>query len=414
MTKRLLSLAVLAVLSFAAAATVQAQNSVVTPELINKIQKLAAEQGVDRTVNASFENPLGLTARNQDWLSRHIGANDPAGASHSVDFSRGNDKDIIVYVRAGSEGNTQIFRARRDGLIVKAFTLNAARQLQARDAKAAQKELDAEFGFWAANVDQLISSQDWTWCKGQPGGVNAVSPELRIRGCTSVIQSAKETPRNLALAYVNRGLAYNTKRDNDAASKDFDQAVKVDPGFALAWAQSCSFHMWTSHDSDRAQKECSTAIKLDPKDASGWTYRGDIYLNLRDYERAIQDYNQAIELAPKWMWPWDNRGEAYLRSNNVDRAIQDFEKVIELAPDYAMGYLDRGMAYIIKKQLDLALADFEKGLKVDPKSASSLFGRGIVKRLKGDQAGGSADIASAQAMRAEVAESFKKNGIDVP
>jgi tetratricopeptide (TPR) repeat protein len=413
MANRLAALAVFASLWLVMPTTSQAQNSGLTPELLNKMVKLAAEQGSDKVIDAAFATPLGLTV-NQAWPSRRLTTKDQHGDLHTLDLNRGTEKDIVIYSRPPG-GIFKLFRARRDGTIVKAFYLVLdTKQFTARGIQEAQKDFEAEIAYWAASVERLASTQEWTWCEGQPGGANAISPELRIRGCTTLIQSSTQTPRNLALAYVNRGRAYNTKRDDEAASKDFDQAVKADPGFATAWAASCSFHMWTSHDSERAQKECSTAIKLDPKDSSGWTYRGDIYLNLRDYEQAIQDYNHAIELAPNWMWPWDNRGEAYLRMNNVDRAIQDFEQVIKLAPDYAMGYLDRGMAYIRKKQFDLALADFEKGLKVDSKSAQSLFGRGIVKRLKGDQAGGNSDIASARAMNSKVAELFEKNGIDVP
>jgi tetratricopeptide (TPR) repeat protein len=419
MANRLASLSILAALTFVPT-SLQAQNlatnaaspsSPLTDDVMNKMLQLIDSQGTDRELIATVANTLGLSPTGKTWASRSVTLGDVATSFRGFYVSRGSDRDILVSM-VRPLITVHAFRALRNGKVVTAFISDLkANKTTMRTPKEAQHELDTELAFWAANVDKL---QQWGWCNGQPGGAKAVSPELRIRGCTSRIQSTVETPRTLALAYVKRGEAYNTKHDKDAAAKDFDQAVKVDPSFALAWAESCSFHMWISHDSDRAQKECGTAIKLDPKDASGWTYRGDIFLNLREYERAIQDYNQAIEVNPKWMWPWDNRGEAYLRSNKIDRAIQDFEQVIKLSPDYAMGYLDRGMAYIRKKQLELALADFETGLKVDPKSASSLFGRGLVKRLKGDRAGGDADIASAQAMSPKVAEAFEKNGIEIP
>ena len=41
-------------------------------------------------------------------------------------------------------------------------------------------------------------SQKWTWCVNQGGTFSA---DQRINGCSSVIQSGRETPRNLAVAY---------------------------------------------------------------------------------------------------------------------------------------------------------------------------------------------------------------------
>src|SRR5450755_214884 len=49
-------------------------------------------------------------------------------------------------------------------------------------------------------------SQASKWCDG-----DGVSPDLQISGCTTLIQSGKETARNLAIAFNNRGIAYDAK-----------------------------------------------------------------------------------------------------------------------------------------------------------------------------------------------------------
>jgi hypothetical protein len=59
------------------------------------------------------------------------------------------------------------------------------------------------------------SSQKWAWCVNQGG---AFSPDQRINGCSSIIQSGRETRRNLTVAYYSRGLAYYDKGDDDRAS----------------------------------------------------------------------------------------------------------------------------------------------------------------------------------------------------
>lgn len=78
--------------------TSQAQNSGLTPELMNKMVKLAAEKGGNKVINSVIATSLGLTV-NQDWPSRGLAANDRSGNIHTYDLSRGNDKEFLVYVQ---------------------------------------------------------------------------------------------------------------------------------------------------------------------------------------------------------------------------------------------------------------------------------------------------------------------------
>jgi len=55
-------------------------------------------------------------------------------------------------------------------------------------------------------------------------------PDRQIRGCTSVIERGKrESQETRALAYFNRGLAYEKKGDKDQAIGDFRKALEIDP-----------------------------------------------------------------------------------------------------------------------------------------------------------------------------------------
>ena len=69
-------------------------------------------------------------------------------------------------------------------------------------------------------------SPNWTWCasEGQP-----FSADLAIKGCTAVIESGTEPPRNLAIAHYNRSMAYRDKEEGDRAAADYDEATRLDP-----------------------------------------------------------------------------------------------------------------------------------------------------------------------------------------
>jgi hypothetical protein len=50
-----------------------------------------------------------------------------------------------------------------------------------------------------------------------------------IPACTGMIAGGREIPKNLAIAYHNRGSAYLGKRDNDRAIQDYGQAIRPIP-----------------------------------------------------------------------------------------------------------------------------------------------------------------------------------------
>jgi tetratricopeptide (TPR) repeat protein len=137
-------------------------------------------------------------------------------------------------------------------------------------------------------------SQAWTWCVNKENA----SADLQIGGCTSVIQSGKETPANLAVAFTNRGNAHLRKKDSNAAISDYGEAIRLNPRYVhahhnrgLAYAAIEIHHL--------AVTNYDEAIKLDPNFTSAFFNRGIAYVKLRDYDRAATDIVQANQLDPK-------------------------------------------------------------------------------------------------------------------
>jgi tetratricopeptide (TPR) repeat protein len=88
--------------------------------------------------------------------------------------------------------------------------------------------------------------------------------DTQISGCTADIQSGLETvPADLAIAYYNRGRAYENKALHDQAIADYTEA-----------------------------------IALRPNDADTYSNRGSIYELIGQRDKALSDYRAALNLRP--------------------------------------------------------------------------------------------------------------------
>ena len=114
-------------------------------------------------------------------------------------------------------------------------------------------------GIFTAGSANAQLSQAWTWCVNK----EKASPDLQVSGCTSVIQSGKETKKNLSIAFNNRGNGYRAKGDNDKAIADYTQAIRLDPKYSYPYnGRGNAYQDKKDHD---ALAEYNEAIRLDPK-----------------------------------------------------------------------------------------------------------------------------------------------------
>jgi len=86
------------------------------------------------------------------------------------------------------------------------------------------------------------------------------------------------------------------------------------------------------------------AIRLDPNYALTWYNKGNGLKNLGKYDEAIQACNKSIELDPNNAYAWDSKGEALRRQGKYKEAIQALDKAIELDPNLADAWNNKSKA----------------------------------------------------------------------
>jgi tetratricopeptide (TPR) repeat protein len=231
-----------------------------------------------------------------------------------------------------------------------------------------------------------------------------------IAGCTRVLEDKNESPSNLAVAYVNRGMAWVAGEDFDRAIADFSEAIRLDPKIAHYYYRRG--RAWHDKDEfDRAIVDCDEAIQFEPKDDRFYHSRGDAWSGKKDFDRSIADYTEAIRLDPKFALYYFSRGVDWSHKDELDRAIADFSKAIELDPKDADYRNSRGIRWELKGDLEHAMSDYNEAIRIDPKHSRAYSNRGDVWRTKGDLDRAIADYARAILLRPKNDVLFLKRAV---
>jgi tetratricopeptide (TPR) repeat protein len=219
----------------------------------------------------------------------------------------------------------------------------------------------------------------------------SADPDIRIAGCTALIQAGQDTTQNLSVIYNNRGSAIASKREYDRAIQDYNEAIRLSPSTAYNYRERGKAY-YAKRDYDHAIQDFSEAIRLDPNDASAYNFRGNACDIKNDHDRAIQDFNEAIRLSPNVASTYNNRGNAFEHKEDYDRAIHDFNEAIHLDPNYANGYYDRGVAYYDKGDYARAIQDYNDAIRLEPKFGYAYVNRGAAYLLQSNLTAAIADF----------------------
>jgi tetratricopeptide (TPR) repeat protein len=168
----------------------------------------------------------------------------------------------------------------------------------------------------------------------------------------------------LASIYNNQGISYRNLKRYEQAIANFNEALKLDPNYALAYAGRGNGY-WRFGRYQEALQDYDRAITLDPKLAWAYAGRGETYRLLKEYRQAIQDYNRTLELNQDYIWVYVRRGRCYFSLKEYQQAIEDFDHALALDPKEGSDYLQRGLAYLCLRNVSQASADFIRSWEVN-------------------------------------------------
>lgn len=102
---------------------------------------------------------------------------------------------------------------------------------------------------------------------------------------------------NSAVALDNQGANLANHGKYEDALKDFDDAIKLNPGIASAWYNK-GLALANLGKNNEALKAYMKAIKLKPDFAEAWNNMGAALIKLGNYKAALKAVNKAMEINP--------------------------------------------------------------------------------------------------------------------
>jgi len=173
----------------------------------------------------------------------------------------------------------------------------------------------------------------------------------------------------------------------------FEQAIKLDPNFALAFAGLSMVESWLYHTSDpvparreKARLNADEALRLQPDLPEGHLALGfSYYYGDRNYERALAEFGIARRGLP-------NESQAYLAIGSIQRrqgkwveSNANLEKAATLDPKNTNVLMNLCYSYMAQRDFEAANKTVDRLIATSPQSFEARALKGFIAlQLKGD------------------------------
>jgi eukaryotic-like serine/threonine-protein kinase len=193
-----------------------------------------------------------------------------------------------------------------------------------------------------------------------------------IQAAVDYYEQALKRDSGFALAYA--GLAdaslvmYHEKKDSFWSQKALaaaQQAERLNDNLPEVHFSLGNIYNASGKGSE-AVSELKRALQLAPNSDDGYRGLGKAYLGLGQKDLALQAYQKAIELNPYYWVNYNYAGQAYSGLGEYDKALAAFQRIIELEPDNTFGYLNAGAIYFQQGKYDQCIPFFQKALQIQP------------------------------------------------
>lgn len=169
----------------------------------------------------------------------------------------------------------------------------------------------------------------------------------------------------------------------------FEQAVVIDPGFALAYAGLGEAY-WREYEvtgdvqyASLAETALNRALSINDQLAAVQYLFGVLKSGTGNYEESIAHFKRALKLDPKYTAAYRGMASVFNEIGDTKKALETYNQVIDLKPEYWEGYKDLGVYYLTNGDFGGAISNFEEVVEITPNNSKALSNLGIAYYYEG-------------------------------
>jgi tetratricopeptide (TPR) repeat protein len=249
---------------------------------------------------------------------------------------------------------------------------------------------------------------------------NSTDPEAYVVAAAIYMASGRDAQamqsldRLLALvptarAYLARA-GYRPKSDLNGRRSDVEAALKLEPHYAAAVIALADVQS-DAGEYGQAEHTLTQGIGTFGELPPLLTSRGILYAKTSRRARAEKDFaavrskSSGASALNSLCWSLATADVA------LDTALSACEAAVARSPAESAFLDSRGFVLLRLGRYDESIASYDAALKSVTYKGMSLYGRGMARRLKGDAAGGDADMKAALRLDAYVATTYANYGL---
>ena len=238
----------------------------------------------------------------------------------------------------------------------------------------------------------------------------AIADQLRAKltGQEEQVIAAKPTDNVEAYDAYLRGLAYTlktfpTRANALAAQKYFEEAVRLDPKFALSWAllsyvDARGYITQSLQPTvalcEEARQAAETALTLQPNLGEAVLAKGSYYYAcLKDYDTAVRYFEEARQLLPNSSRIPESLAYVARRQGRWDRSEAYLKEAERIDPRNVNLLTQHATNYICLRRFPEALRKFDEVLDITPDDLNTLVQKAAIAQAQGDLPRASALLA---------------------
>lgn len=160
-----------------------------------------------------------------------------------------------------------------------------------------------------------------------------------------------------AFDFSNLGDQLFKKGDFAAALANYDQALKIEPGWPIIWLHRADAKLCL-RDFEGAEADCTETIRLEPDILKAHWLRAQIRFALKRYEEAEADFSESLRMDPSCADAWLGLALVHMEAKRFREVTNACSKAIECSSSTVEAWIVRGKAQLaLAEARDLRLAD---------------------------------------------------------